>query len=94
MVVVALLFAALVAFAYETSTLAGRAEVGFKLVISAIWLGCITTCQDLVKERAIYRRERLAGLSPHAYLASKAGVALALIAVAELMYFWKHGWFD
>jgi ABC-type multidrug transport system ATPase subunit/ABC-type multidrug transport system permease subunit len=80
------LIAFLIAFAYDVTTPVGKVEVGFKLVLSALWLGCISSCQELVKERAIYRRERLAGLSPHAYLTSKAvGVALlALVQAAAL----------
>ncbi|MGE0711563.1 MAG: ABC transporter ATP-binding protein/permease [Planctomycetota bacterium] len=79
------IIAALVAFAYDAGTPRGRAETGFKLAISAIWLGCISTCQDLVKERAIYRRERLAGLSPHAYLVAKLGVGLLLVSAQALL---------
>lgn len=77
--------AALIALAYDVSSPLGRAEVGFKLAISAIWLGCISTCQELVKDRAIYRRERLAGLSSLAYLASKAGVALLLCLLQAVL---------
>ena len=77
--------AALIALAYDVGSPLGRAEVGFKLAISAIWLGCISTCQELVKDRAIYRRERLAGLSSLAYLAAKAGVALLLCLLQAVL---------
>ena len=77
----ALVIALLIAFAYDVGSVAGRVEVGFKLVLSAIWLGCISSCQDLVKERTIYCRERLAGLSPHGYFASKVLVMLLLVSV-------------
>jgi ABC-type multidrug transport system ATPase subunit/ABC-type multidrug transport system permease subunit len=77
----ALVIALLIAFAYDVGSTAGRVEVGFKLVLSALWLGCISTCQELVKERAIYARERLAGLSPHAYLGAKTLVMALLVLV-------------
>jgi len=68
----------LVALAYDGAHAAGRAEIGFKLALSAIWLGCVSGCQELVKERALYRRERLAGLSRAAYLASKVALVAGL----------------
>lgn len=71
------LIAALIAFAYDGAAAAGRAELGFKLALAAIWLGCVGSCQELVKERDLYRHERLAGLSRPAYLLAKlTGVAL------------------
>jgi ABC-type multidrug transport system permease subunit len=84
------LIGALVALAYDAASPAGRAEAAFKLSLSAIWLGCVAGCQELVKERPIYQRERLAGLSRTAYLASKTilvaaltlAQAAALVAVA------------
>lgn len=72
----------LVAFAYDAGTRAGRAEVGFKLALAAIWLGCVGSCQELVKDRAIDRHERRAGLSFGASLASKV-VLLLLLALAQ-----------
>jgi ABC-type multidrug transport system ATPase subunit/pSer/pThr/pTyr-binding forkhead associated (FHA) protein len=46
-------------------------EVFFLLVISALWFGCSNAAQQLVKERPVYRRERLVNLRLDAYLASK-----------------------
>ncbi|HEV3002951.1 MAG TPA: FHA domain-containing protein, partial [Pirellulales bacterium] len=56
-------------------------EVFFLLVISALWFGCSNAAQQLVKERPIYRRERLVNLRIDAYLASKF---LPLAAVGGL----------
>jgi ABC-type multidrug transport system ATPase subunit len=44
------------------------------LIISACFAGAFNAVRELVKERAIYSRERAAGLSPAAYLASKLAV--------------------
>jgi ABC transport system ATP-binding/permease protein len=49
------------------------------LVISACFAGAFNAVRELVKERAIYNRERAAGLSSASYLASKLAV-LGLIS--------------
>ncbi len=50
------------------------------LVIGSVFMGMSWTVRDLVAERAIYRRERAVGLSPLAYLRTKALVFGALAA--------------
>jgi hypothetical protein len=50
----------------------------FLLVVSALWFGCSNAAQQIVKERAVYRRERMVNLRLDAYLASKV-VLLATI---------------
>ena len=62
------------------------------VALSATWLGASNAVREIVKERHILRREVDAGLSPSAYVASKAlvlgsvamvqGAILALIACA------------
>lgn len=52
------------------------------LVIGATWLGTSNAVREIVKESAIYRRERSVGLSPSAYVASKA-VVLGVITGAQ-----------
>ena len=52
------------------------------LVMSACLIGVANAVRELVKERAIYTRERAAGLSPAAYLASKL-VVLGVISAAQ-----------
>lgn len=43
----------------------------FMLVVSSLFFGSINACRELVKERPIYQRERLLGVRPSSYLASK-----------------------
>jgi ABC-type multidrug transport system ATPase subunit/pSer/pThr/pTyr-binding forkhead associated (FHA) protein len=52
------------------------------LVICACLAGAALSVRELVKERAIYMRERAAGLSPGAYLSSKL-VVLGVIAIVQ-----------
>jgi ABC transport system ATP-binding/permease protein len=51
------------------------------LVMSACLIGVANAVREIVKERPIYTRERAAGLSPAAYLASKLIVLGAISAV-------------
>ena len=48
-----------------------RALVMFFAYLATLWFGCSNAAQEIVKERAIYRRERLIGVGPHSYLTSK-----------------------
>ena len=52
------------------------------LVMSACLIGVANAVRELVKERAIYTRERAAGLSPGAYLASKL-IVLGVISAVQ-----------
>jgi len=52
------------------------------LVMSACLIGVANAVRELVKERAIYLRERAAGLAPAAYLASKL-VVLGMISAVQ-----------
>ncbi|MFZ0833290.1 MAG: FHA domain-containing protein [Mycobacterium sp.] len=54
------------------------------LVISAVFVGMASAVRELVKERAIYRRERAAGLSGGIYLFSKT-LILSLITGLQAM---------
>jgi ABC-type multidrug transport system ATPase subunit len=61
------------------------------LIIGAVFLGLAGGVRELVRERAIYRRERAVGLAPGAYLGSKLlvfallnGVQAALFVVVGL----------
>lgn len=54
------------------------------LMISGTFLGASNAIREIVKERAIFRRERSIGLSPSAYVASKA-VVLAILTVAQAL---------
>ncbi len=57
-------------------------EVLLMLVICACLAGAASSVRELVKERAIYIRERAAGLSSGAYLSSKL-LVLGVISVAQ-----------
>ena len=48
-----------------------RDQVMFFAYVSTLWFGCSNAAQRIVEELAIYKRERLVGVSTHAYLASK-----------------------
>lgn len=52
------------------------------LALSATWLGASNSVREIVKERAIYLRERSVGLLPSAYVASKL-VVLAMLTVIQ-----------
>lgn len=49
----------------------------FFAVVVAIWLGLNNSARDLVRERRLYLRDRLAGLRPEAYLTAKAAIQAA-----------------
>jgi ABC-type multidrug transport system ATPase subunit/predicted component of type VI protein secretion system len=53
----------------------------FLAVTTAIWLGSIDGSREIIKERAVFERERAVGVRLGAYLASKAIVLFGLVAV-------------
>lgn len=57
----------------------------FFLVVIAIWLGLNNSARDIVRERKLYIRERLAGLKPGAYLASKIVAHLCVGALQLIL---------
>jgi len=57
------------------------ATTTFLLALAAIWFGCSNAAREVVAERAILRRERMVGLSPTAYLASKLVVLAGLCGI-------------
>ena len=58
----------------------------FFLALMAIWLGMTLTVREIVRERPLYRRDRLSGLRPTAYLAGKALFA-TLVTLTQVMLF-------
>ena len=56
----------------------------FVMALSAVWFGCINACREIVKERTIFERERLFGLSLPAYVGSKIAV-LAGLGLAQTL---------
>ncbi len=65
-----------------------RDQVMFFAYVSTLWFGCSNAAQRIVEELAIYKRERLVGVSAHAYLASKFIFLTAITALqAVIIYF-------
>ena len=50
----------------------------FLVAATAFWLGCSNVARELVAERAVFRRESMAGVSTFAYLGSKVLVQLGI----------------
>jgi ABC-type multidrug transport system ATPase subunit/pSer/pThr/pTyr-binding forkhead associated (FHA) protein len=64
-----------------------RALIMFFAYLATMWFGTSNAAQEIVKEIAIYRRERLVGISAHSYLAAKFIFLIALTAFqAVLLY--------
>jgi ABC-type multidrug transport system ATPase subunit/pSer/pThr/pTyr-binding forkhead associated (FHA) protein len=74
---------------YGTSDVAftkPRNTILFLLALTAIWFGCSNAAREIVKERAIYLRERMVNLSILGYLGSKV-LVLGTIAGAQCVLF-------
>ncbi len=56
------------------------------LVLGGCLMGSALAIREMVKERAVYARERAVGLSPAAYLLSKAVVVAALVALEAFAF--------
>ncbi|MFL5000466.1 MAG: ATP-binding cassette domain-containing protein [Xanthobacteraceae bacterium] len=56
------------------------------LMIFNLWIGANTACREIVKERPIYRRERLANLRIGPYVASKVVVLAILNLFQTVLY--------
>ncbi|MEI9897914.1 MAG: ABC transporter permease [Chthoniobacter sp.] len=64
-----------------------RALIMFFAYLATMWFGCSNAAQEIVKEIAIYRRERLVGVGAHSYLASKFIFLIGLTMIqATLLY--------
>ena len=59
-----------------------RSLLLFFAYLATLWFGCSNAAQEIVKETAIYQRERLVGVGPHSYLTSKF-LFLTLITAAQ-----------
>ena len=55
--------------------------ITFFLTVCAIWLGMTLTVREVVRERKLYIRDRLAGMNPLAYLLGKLAYAGAIVIV-------------
>jgi ABC-type multidrug transport system permease subunit len=87
------IIALLIALLFESDALrtgsagdpADGSQLLFLVVITAIWLGSIYASREIIKERALMERERAVGVKLGAYLASKAVVLFALVALQCLL---------
>ena len=79
--------APLVAILIGLSMLYGASDVAatkpkntllFLLALTSVWFGCSNAARELVKERALYVREKMAGLRALPYVASKIAVLTGL----------------
>lgn len=61
------------------------ASLWFVLSLTAVWLGCITACREIVRERGVLERERLLGLGLLPYVASKVAVLSGVVAVQVVL---------
>lgn len=66
----------------------GRAtpSLYFVMTLSMLWIGCMDGCREIVKERALFLRERMAGVNLAAYLYSKVRVLALLASVQAFAY--------
>ena len=60
----------------------------FILSLAAIYLGCLNACTAIVRERAIYERERMTGLSIVAFVCSKLMLLTWISLVQALTLLW------
>ena len=66
----------------------------FILALAAIYLGCLNACTAIVRERAIYERERMTGLRIVAFVFSKVMLLTWISLVQALTLLWTTAqWF-
>jgi hypothetical protein len=59
----------------------------FILLFSSIFFGCVNSCREIVKEKAILKRETLVGLKLSSYIFSKIFI-LGLLGFAQIIFFY------
>lgn len=64
-----------------------RALIMFFAYLATMWFGTSNAAQEIVKEIAIYRRERLVGVGAHSYLASKFIFLIGLTTLQALLLY-------
>jgi ABC-type multidrug transport system ATPase subunit/pSer/pThr/pTyr-binding forkhead associated (FHA) protein len=57
----------------------------FILVVTMAWLGTISSAREIIKERAVFERERAVGVRVGPYVFSKLGVLAPLVAVQTVL---------
>lgn len=56
------------------------------MTLSMLLIGCLTSCREIVKERAVFLRERMFNVEIGAYLYSKIRVLLLINVVQSVLY--------
>lgn len=66
----------------------GRAteSLYFVMTLSMLWIGCMDGCREIVKERPLFLREKMAGLNVGSYLYAKVRVLGLLGCVQAFAY--------
>jgi ABC-type multidrug transport system ATPase subunit/ABC-type multidrug transport system permease subunit len=62
----------------------GQATVFLLCVVTAVWLGLNNTAREVVRDRLVYVRERMAGVTPEGYLLAKV-LLYGAIGVAQVV---------
>src|SRR5262249_41867306 len=57
----------------------------YLLVVTVLWFGCNNAAKEIIKEEAVYTRERAVNLGIFPYLASKF-VVLSLFSVLQVLF--------
>ena len=71
-----------------------RALIMFFAYLATLWFACSNAAQEIVKEIAIYRRERLIGIGAHSYLISKFIFLTAISTFQALVIYGCVLWFE
>ncbi len=71
-----------------------RALILFFAYLATLWFGCSNAAQEIVKEVAIYKRERLIGISAHSYLIAKFHFLIVLSCIQALVIYGCVQWFE
>jgi len=65
----------------------GSIYINFFLIVASFWLGMTLTVRELVKERKLFVRDRMAGLLPEAYLLGKTKFGI-IIGSCQIFLLW------
>jgi ABC transport system ATP-binding/permease protein len=57
------------------------------VVVAAVWLGMTITVREIVRERPLYLRDRLAGLNPSSFLLGKVVFAAAVVTLQCILLY-------
>jgi ABC-type multidrug transport system ATPase subunit len=86
--------AALVCWVVTDRASQPRDLIMFFAYLSTLWFGTSNAAQEIVKEIAIYRRERLVGVGAHAYLLSKFLFLGTLTCLQALLLYGLMIWLE